>query len=97
MKILTSYTLIMLAALLAVFPDYSLAQERTENVIVAPVSTPAQPGVITTRQQLDDQIRRFADRYVGRMSIAADRMRNYPLTPAQFESVQNWETMSDNT
>lgn len=94
MKILTSYTLIMLAALLAVFPDYSLAQQRTENVVVAPVSTPAQPGVITTRQQLDDQIRRFADRNVGRMSIAADRMRNYPLTPAQFESVQNWETMS---
>lgn len=94
MSIRISYALIMLPALLVFLPDDSVAQQRTENVVVAPVSTPAQPGVITTRQQLDDQIRRFADRYVSRMSIAADRMRNYPLTPAQFESVQNWETMS---
>ena len=75
-------------------PGFAAAQERTEKVVVAPVSEASQPGVIATRQQLDDQVRRFADRYVNRMSIAADRMRQYPLTPAQFESVQNWETMS---
>jgi len=94
MKILTSYFLPILAALLAVLPNYSAAQQRTENVVVAPVSTPAQPGMITTRQQLDEQVRRFADRYHGRMSIGADRMRENPLTPEQFKSVQYWRMMS---
>jgi len=87
-------TILMVMTLLAVLPDYSAAQQRTERVVVAPVDTANQPGVVTTRQQLDEQVRRFADRYIKRMSIAVDRMRKYPLTPAQFESVQNWETMS---
>ena len=87
-------TILMVMTLLAVLPDYSAAQQRTERVVVAPVSDSSQPGVITTRQQLEEQVRRFADRYIKRMSIAFDTMRKYPLTPAQFESVQNWETMS---
>jgi len=68
-----------MGALLAVSPNYSAAQQRTENAVVAPVSTPAQPGMITTRQQLDEQVRRFADRYHARMSIAVDTMRKHPL------------------
>ena len=87
-------TILMVMTLLAVLPGYSAAQQRTERVVVAPVNTANQPGVVATRQQLDEQVRRFADRYIKRMSIAVDRMRKYPLTPAQFESVQNWETMS---
>ena len=94
MKILTSYFLLIMAALLAVLPNYSAAQQRTENVVVAPVSTPAQPGMITTRQQLDDQVRRFADRYHSRMSIAADRMRKQPLEPEQFQSATYFRMMS---
>ena len=94
MKILASHTLVILAVLLAVLPHYSVAQERTENVVVAPVSEVSQPGAITTRQQLDEQVRRFADRYHARMSIAVDRMRQYPLTPDQFQSAQYWRTMS---
>jgi hypothetical protein len=34
MKTLTSHTLVMLAALLTVLPEYSVAQERTEKVVV---------------------------------------------------------------
>jgi len=94
MSIRISYALIMLPALLVLLPDDSVAQQRTENVVVAPVGMPAQPGVISTRQQLDDQIRRFADRYHARMSIAVDRMRENPLTPDQFQSAQYWRTMS---
>lgn len=94
MKILTSCTLAILAALLAVLPDYSVAQQRTENVVVAPVGETRQAGVITTRQQLDEQVRRFADRYHARMSIAVDRMRNQPLKPEQFQSAAYWRMMS---
>ena len=94
---LTLTTIVMAMMLLAVLPDYSVAQQRTERVVVAPVTAAGQPGVITTRQQLDEQVRRFADRYIKRMSVAVDRMRKYPLTAAQFESVQNWETMSSTT
>ena len=94
MKILTSHTLVMLAVLLAVLPGHSVAQEQTEKVVTSPISTPAQPGAITSRQQLDDQVRRFADRYHARMSIAVDRMREYPLTPDQFQLAQYWRTMS---
>ena len=94
MKALRLCTLVCLATVMVGVPGFATAQERTEKVVVAPVSTPNQPGAITSRQQLDDQLRRFADRYVSRMSIAADRMRQHPLTPAQFESIQNWETMS---
>ena len=94
MKILTSYTLAILAVLLAVLPNHSDAQERTENLVIAPVGEASQPGAITTRQQLDEQVRRFADRYHARMSIAVDRMRQDPLTPDQFQSAQYWRTMS---
>ena len=88
-------TILVIMSLLAVLPGYSAAQQRTQKVIVAPVSDSGQPGVITTRQQLEEQVRRFADRYIKRMSIAFDRMRQFPLTPAQYESVQNWETMAN--
>ena len=94
MEALRLCMLVCLATVMVGVPGFAAAQERTEKVVVAPVSNDSQPGVIATRQQLDDQLRRFADRYVSRMSIAADRMRQHPLTPAQFESVQNWETMS---
>ena len=83
-----------MAALLAVSPNYSAAQQRTENVVVAPVGETRQPGVITTRQQLDDQVRRFADRYHARMSIAVDRMRKQPLEPEQFQSAAYWRMMA---
>jgi hypothetical protein len=94
MKALRLCTLVSLAAVMVGVPGFTAAQDRTENVVVAPVSESSQPGKVATRQQLDDQVRRFADRYVNRMSIAADRMRQYPLTPTQFELIQNWETMS---
>jgi hypothetical protein len=84
----------MLAALLAFLPDHSAAQQRTENVVVAPVGETRQPGAITSRQQLDDQVRRFADRYHARMSIAVDRMRKHPLEPDQFQSAAYWRMMS---
>lgn len=80
--------------LLAVLSDDSTAQQRTDKVVVAPVTETSQPGVIATRQQLDEQVRRFADRYHTRMSIAVDRMRENPLTPNQFQSAQYWRTMS---
>ena len=73
-------TIVMAMTLLAVLPDYSAAQQRTERVVVASFTAASQPGVITTRQQLDEQVRRFADRYIKRMSVAVDRMSKYPLT-----------------
>ena len=94
MKIRTSYALVMLPAFLTFSPDHSAAQQRTENVVVAPVGETRQPGAITTRQQLDDQVRRFADRYHARMSIAVDRMRKHPLEPDQFQSAAYWRMMS---
>jgi len=83
-----------LAALLAVLPEYSVAQQRTENIVIAPVGETGQPGVITSRQQLDDQVRRFADRFHSRMSIAADRIRRQPLEPEQFQSATYVRMMS---
>jgi len=47
-------TVLVVMTPLAVLPDYSAAQQRTEGVVVAPVSAASQPGVITTRQQLDE-------------------------------------------
>ena len=94
MKIPTAHTLFVLAVLLAALPNYSVAQERTENVVIAPMNTSGQPGAITSRQQLDDQVRRFADRYHARMSIAVDRMRDHPLGSEKFQSAQYWRTMS---
>ena len=97
MKILTSHTLVILAVLLAVLPGHSVTQEQTEKAVVSSINTSNQPGAITSRQQLDDQVRRFADRYHSRMSIAVDRMREYPLTSDQFQLAQYWRTMSRET
>ena len=46
-EILPSFTLAMLAALLSVLPDDSAAQQQTEEVVIAPVSTHGEPGEIT--------------------------------------------------
>ena len=87
-------TVLVVMTLLAVLPNFAAAQQRTERVVIAPVDTAGQSGVITSRQQLNDQVKRFADRYHARMSIAVDRMYEHPLTPAQFQSAQYWRTMS---
>ena len=94
MKALRLCTLVSLATVIVGMPGFAAAQERTEKVVIAPISTTGQPGAITSRQQLDDQIRRFADRYHARMSIAVDRMREYPLSPDQYQLAQYWRTMS---
>jgi hypothetical protein len=93
-KIPTAHTLVILSVLLAVSPGVSDAQEGNEKAVVSSINTSNQPGAITSRQQLDDQVRRFADRYHSRMSIAVDRMREYPLTSDQFQLAQYWRTMS---
>jgi len=46
-------TILVIMSLLAVLPDNSAAQQRTQKVVIAPVSDSSQPGVITTRQQLE--------------------------------------------
>lgn len=87
-------TILVVMTLLAALPDNSAAQQRTERIVIAPVSAASQPGAITTRRQLDEQVRRYADRYISQMSNAVERMRRFPLNPAQYEWAQNWEMMS---
>ena len=60
MKIPTAHTLVILSVLLAVSPGVSDAQEGNEKAVVSSINTSNQPGAITSRQQLDDQVRRFS-------------------------------------
>ena len=72
----------------------ALAQ-RTEDVVVAPIGA---DGEVTTssmtREELEDQVRRYADRYYTRIAVAANEVRAQSTTPEKYLLMQQWKSLS---
>ena len=72
----------------------ALAQ-RTEDVVVAPIGA---DGEVTTssmtREELEDQVRRYADRYYTRIAVAANEVRAQSTTPEKYLLMQQWKSIS---
>ena len=69
---------------------------QTREVVVADIDGDDAEGPMT-REELDDHVRRFADRYYTRMGLAIDRIRQYPLTPREANVMQGWQALSQAT
>lgn len=71
------------------------AAPQNEEVVVAPVrdaTGTASAGM--TAAELEDQLRRFADRYYTRTLLATDAIREAPLTKEENALMQGWYTVS---
>ena len=72
--------------------------QRTEEVVVGPIGG---DGKVTatdmTREELEDQVRRFADRYYTRVALAANNIRAQTTTPEQYLLMQQWKSTSITT
>ena len=72
----------------------ALAQ-RTEEIVVAPIGADGEVTTSsTTREELEDQVRRYADRYYTRISIAANEVRAQSTTPEKYLLMQQWKSIS---
>jgi len=69
-----------------------------EQVVVAPLgsaSGAAASGM--TREELEDHVRRFADRYITRVALAANSVRNQSDVPAHLTLAQRWKAVAYTT
>lgn len=83
---------LVLCGLFLAGSDTTLAQ-RTEEIVVAPIDSEGEAAVTEmTREELEDQIRRFADRYAQRVSTAANAVRAQSKTPAEYLMMQQWKS-----
>jgi len=87
--------LVLATGLLSACATASDAQTR--EVVVADIDGEDSAAGPMTREELDDHIRRFADRYYTRMGLAIDRIRTYPLTPREANVMQAWQALSQAT
>jgi len=64
-------------------------------VVIAPLGdSDATDEVGMTRQELEDHVRRFADRYMTRIAIAANAIISETTTAKQQYFMQEWKTVS---
>jgi len=69
----------------------------TTEVVVADIGGEDHEGGTMTREELDEHIRRFADRYYTRTSLALARIRTFELTQDEAAYMQAWQTISQAT
>lgn len=67
----------------------------SREVTVAPVMDPnATAGIGMTRDELAEQVRRFADRFGARLNLATDHLMEQAMTPRQRSDAQRFQMSS---
>jgi ferritin-like metal-binding protein YciE len=70
-------------------------QPTTEQVLVAPLSSDGRPQESTmTREELEDHVRRFADRYFTRVTLTANEFRDQTESVELRSLMHRWKTVS---
>jgi len=72
------------------------AAPQTEEVVVAPIDGDSS-GEAMTRAELEDHVRRFADRYYTRMALAVATIRRTATSDEEVEKLQGWSTIAQAT
>lgn len=85
-------TLTFCIALLAAHAGF--AQRGSDEVLVAPLG---EAGADASLTQLEDQLRRYADRFVTRIAQTTNQLRNSAETPQQRLAMLQWKTVSLST
>jgi hypothetical protein len=69
--------------------------QQPEQVVIAPLGG---DGAVSrsgmTREELEDHVRRFADRYVTRISLATNAIRDETVSDEQKRLMHDWKTVS---
>lgn len=72
------------------------AASQTEQIVVAPIGGDLS-GEAMTREELEDHVRRFADRYYTRMALAIATIRKTATNDKEVEILQGWQTIAQTT
>jgi hypothetical protein len=72
------------------------AAPQTEQIVVAPIGGDSSDEAMT-REELEDHVRRFADRYYTRMALAVTTIRKTAKNDEEVEQLQGWQTIAQAT
>ncbi len=68
--------------------------QQPEQVVIAPLGSGSTVSSGMTREELEDHVRRFADRYFTRMSLAANVLRDRTESDEHRRLMHDWKTVS---
>jgi len=92
-----SLSLILPALLIAVSIVACASPEptQTQSVVIAPLGSGGSASASgITREELEDHVRRFADRYITRVALAANALSNNTEDQKQKELMLRWKSTS---
>jgi hypothetical protein len=72
------------------------AAPQTEQIVVAPIDDDYSDQAMT-REELEDQVRRFSDRYYTRIALAVGTIRKSAKNDNEVELLQGWQSISQAT
>lgn len=72
------------------------AASQNEQIVVAPIDGDSSDEAMT-RAELEDHVRRFADRYYTRMALAIGTIRKTAKNDEEVEQLQGWQSIAQAT
>lgn len=73
----------------------SSAPAQTKNVVIAPLGSGDRASTSgITREELEDHVRRFADRYITRVALATNAVSNNTDKQALKDLMQRWKSVA---
>jgi hypothetical protein len=70
--------------------------QQPEQVIIAPLGSGDTATAGMTRAELEDHVRRFADRYITRISLVTNTVRDETISDELKRLMHDWKTVSMN-
>jgi len=68
--------------------------QQPEQVVIAPLGSGGTVSSGMTREELEDHVRRFADRYFTRITLAANEVRDSATSAEKKRLMHDWKTVS---
>jgi len=68
--------------------------QQPEQVVIAPLGSGGTVSTGMTREELEDHVRRFADRYFTRISLATNEVRALATSAENKRLMHDWKTVS---
>ena len=68
--------------------------QQPEQVVIAPLGSGGTVSSGMTREELEDHVRRFADRYFTRITLAANEVRDQSTSAEKKRLMHDWKTVS---
>jgi len=68
--------------------------QQPEQVVIAPLGSGGTVSSGMTREELEDHVRRFADRYFTRITLAANEARDQSTSAENKRLMHDWKTVS---